>query len=210
MEPVKSFTNVNSFDFREKLQEVKKDNKNNLVAVDKDSGNVTIYTFDEKIPSDFKTGLAMSHLVFEDPGEDDLNTTVPDINKFIFEVQKAGTIFDPTDYFNRIINKIPDFKNNMRDKINIMNISDSINNQLDKFTDAINHRDIPEIEKWSGILTQTSKQIALDKYYVHDFGGFMSLGRSEYKLALDLREITYNTDMVLKHIKENDLKTGIK
>ena len=208
MEPKITTTNVNSVDFKQKLQEVKQDKKDNLVAVDKDSGNVTIYTFDEKIPSDFKQGLAMSHIVFEDSGEDDANATTPEINKFIYDVQKAGTTFDPTDFLNEINNKIPAFKTEMNEKVNIMNISNHINNQLEKLSESLTSKNIPEIEKWSGLLTNTSKQIALDKIYVPDFG-LMSLGRNEYKLAGDLREITFNTDTILKKIKEDNVKTGI-
>lgn len=201
MDPKISFTNVTSFDFKDKLQDVKKDNKDNILSVDKETGNVIIYTFDQKIPSDLKKGLAQTQIVFEDLGEDDKNSTAPEINKFIFEVQKAGTKFDPTQHFNQLNNKISSFKIDLNQKVNIMNISNNINNQLDKLSEAINNLNIPEIEKWSGILTNTSKQIALDRYYVPDYG-VMSLGRSEYKLAADLREITYTADIVCKHVKE--------
>jgi hypothetical protein len=210
MDPLKSITNVKSADFKEKIQDIKKDGKDNLVAVDKDTGNVTIYTFDQKIPSEFKQGLAKTNLVFEDLGSDDALATNQEINRFIYDVQKAGSKFNPESFFNDINNKIPAFKNDMNEKINIMNISNNINNQLEKFSEALKNNDVPEIKKWSGILTQTSKQIALDRFYVADQGQVMSLGRNEYKLAAELREITFNTDTILKKIEEDNIKTGIK
>jgi hypothetical protein len=214
MEPKINNTNVRAADFREKLQEVKKDNKDNLVSVDKDTGNVTIYTFDEKIPSDFKQGLAKTQIVFEDSGADDAKTEDTEINKFIFEVQKAGSKFDPAESFNQIRNMIPPFTIDLNEKVNNENIKDNIKNQLDKFSEALDKSDIPNIDKWSKILTNTVKQIAFDQFFVPDYNGaggsFMSLGHSEFKLAESLRQITGYTDVILNKVKEDEIKTGIK
>ena len=69
--------------------------------------------------------------------------------------------------------------------------------------------DLPEIKKWNDILNQTAKQIAFDKFYVPDYG-IMSLGKFEYQLSLDLREITAYTEKILNRLKEDEIKTGIK
>ncbi len=196
-----SFTSINSFDFKEKIQQVKKDNKDNLVEVDKQTGNVTIYTFDQNIPSDFKKGINPNHIVFEDSGNDDANSSVQEINKFTMEVKKAGTIYEPSQEISMVKGKIQNFRYELDDKVNQMNIRRNISSQLDNLSNSLDSKNIENMEKWSKVLTNTVKQFALNNFYVPDFG-FMHLDQPQMQMAANLREITFITDNIIKRMKE--------
>lgn len=206
--PKVTFTNIKDFNFSNKIEEVKTDNKNNLVAVDKDTGNVTVYSFDQNIPPDFKKGIAMNNIVFEDDGKDDGLANKEEINKFMSEVIKAGTKYDPSQHLNMLNKKIHDFKNNMDDRVGLQNLTYYVNENIDKLFNSLERRDTEQIEKSSRLLTNVAKQFVLNRFYLPDIG-MTELPRPEYKLGQDLREITYIADFISERLKENEIKNGI-
>jgi len=60
------YTNVNSPDFRTEIENVKRDGKENLITVNKESGIAKIYTFDNNTSSDLKKGMAINEIAFDD------------------------------------------------------------------------------------------------------------------------------------------------
>lgn len=219
-EPKRDYTNINNFDFKQKLENVKKDGKDNIVAVDKETGNVTILTYPDEIPPDFAKEIPYAGKVnfFEDQGEDDSNVKPEDINKFMMEVKMAGTKYDPSAHLSMLRDKMEKAKIEANDRIgdrilyrNIEKTLDEIKFSYEKleqqevthhFND--NHIELDKIEKYNKYLDNVGTALYLGRpiyLYAQPEYGLHNVPH-EPQLAIKLKEIAYMSNFIKKHIEE--------
>ena len=218
--PKRDYTNIKSFDFQQKLENVKKDGKDNVVAVDKENGNVTILTYPDEIPPDFAKEIPFAGKVkfFEDSGKDDNNVKPEDINKFIMEVKMAGTKYDPSAHLSMLREKMDKAKTEAYDRIgdrvlyhNIERILDDLKFSYEKldsqdfhynFND--NKQELDKIEKYNKYLDNVGTALYLGRpiylYAQPEYG--LHKVPHEPQLAIKLKEIAYMSNFIKKHIED--------
>ena len=202
--PKVTSTHIKAFAFPLKMEAVKTDHKDNVIAVDKSTGNVTIYTFDEQIPSNFKQGLAPHLIIFEDDDKDDLATITPaELNPFVAQVRQAGTIFDPYPLSNQIRQKIQQLQTEIREEVNIVNVSDHLKDQLEKASQALDKTNVKEMETWAKNLSNSAKQLFFGRVYVPNYGSMITLSRTHPQIAMKIAEIAQNIELIQKKVRDD-------
>lgn len=192
-------TQINAPDLRQQLQAIKSDGKDNAVTVNPQTGDVTVYTFDTVMPTDFAKGLAAKQVVFVDPGSDDAQATLPEQNRFFGEVLMAGKPYDPTAHIQQLRHELFQARQNLQADLGQLNVRGHIESQIDRLEQALEKQD-PESMKQAGTaLLNSSKQLFFGRFYLPDFG-MMSLNRPEPNLAAKVAESAHKAQWIAKHM----------
>lgn len=113
------------------------------------------------------------------------------------EKQKNTDLFKNNDFLlNELHKKINDFRNDLRDNIGILNIYYYIDDKLNHLEDSLQNKEYDKANDYIKILNQCVKGLALDRIYLPE--GVFSTGKNNYKLASQLREITYYSENIIK------------
>lgn len=97
---------------------------------------------------------------------------------------------------NELHKKINNFRNDLRDNIGILNIYYYVDDKLNHLENSLQNKEYDKANDYIKILNQCVKGLALDRIYLPE--GVFSTGRNNYKLASQLREITYYSENIIK------------
>ena len=204
-DPIRDYTNIKRFDFAQKLENVKKDGKDNVVSVSKETGDVTILTYPDKIPDNFSEQIPTAAKVkfFEDKGEDDTAVTQIDVNKFVMDVRAAGTPYDPASHISMLKDKVNKVKMEANERIGDRNLYYHIENSLNKLTESLDRKELDKTENYSKIINNVASSLYLGRpVYLPDFG-WHNINRREPEIAGKLSEVSHIANFVKKHIEEH-------
>jgi len=198
-----TYTNINSPDFRNKIENVKKESKENLITVNKQSGQATIYILDKNVSNDLKKGIAINQIAFEDMGNN-IDETKEDITKFSNELINVS--YNPSSHLNILQNKVKDLKNEINNKINVLNVRYYLDSSLNKMSESVNDKNFQLIDKNAKNITSLAKQIAFGKVYVPEYHGFIELENNQsdrINMARKMIEISKISEHIRNLVNEN-------
>lgn len=186
------YTNVKNPNFKEKITKIKTDEKDNLLKVNKENGDVTIFSYKEFPENINNTIIEPNIKIFIDNGEDDLFTTEKEIQQFITDIRKSGIKYDPTSHLSDLRNKIENLKRKSDDEINVRNLYYRVEKLLDDLKYATEKKDYHKMIEISKNLKNIGRALYLNfPIYIPEERAWYKLDRSNILLGQKFGEVSY-------------------
>lgn len=175
--------NVRTTEFFQMMKDVKSDQKHNVVTADRSNGDITVYTFDEAVPANFKEGIPANLAIFTDNGADDEWASESDKVLFSNQVAFAGNDYQAADFYKNFPGDAEQIKIELNDRIGIQNVTHYVEGYLDSFSQAIKDEDHSEIKRQANILVNIAKQLHFGQVFVPQDQMVHRLNRPQHTIA---------------------------